>query len=167
MFDKKNISSKYEVTELGEKDIQLIYELELGNPVYFEHMKEEVKEQSIRDDMAALPPNTTEEDKFYVGLWENKKLVAVIDLIFGYPNKDTAYIGFFMMNALYQGKNIGTSIINELKEEVKKYGFSYIQLGYIKGNNQSRSFWLKNNFAELPGESKREKYEIISMRLEL
>ena len=31
----------------------------------------------------------------------------IMDLIDGYPAKEVAYIGFFMMNPKYQGKRIG------------------------------------------------------------
>ena len=37
--------------------------------------------QSIVDDMNALPPRTTYDDKYYIGYFEGEKLVAVMDLI--------------------------------------------------------------------------------------
>lgn len=34
-------------------------------------------------------------DKYYIGYFEGEKLVAVMDLILNFPNKETAFIGFF------------------------------------------------------------------------
>lgn len=59
-----------------------------------------------------------------------------MNLIFGYPNADTAFIGFFMMNHSVQMKGVGTSIILEVCRYLKKTGFSYVRLGYVKGNQQ-------------------------------
>ena len=54
------------------------------------------------------------EAKYYVGFYDGDILVAIMDLIDGYPDSDTAFIGFFIMNRQLQGRQIGTSIIQEL-----------------------------------------------------
>jgi GNAT superfamily N-acetyltransferase len=53
---------------------------------------------SIRADMAALPPRKAVEDKYYLGFYEEDRLIAVMDLILGFPKEETAFVGFFMMN---------------------------------------------------------------------
>lgn len=50
------ISSKYTVKELTENDIDVIYELELGNPLYYQYCPPAVTRESILEDMEALPP---------------------------------------------------------------------------------------------------------------
>lgn len=45
-----------------------------------------------------------------------------MDLIDGYPDRDIAYIGFFMMNINYQGKHIGTTIIDETTDYLRSIG---------------------------------------------
>ena len=57
--------------------------------------------------MRLTPPGIDLKDKYYVGYFHNETLVAVLDLIDGWPSKEVAYIGFFMMNHSYQGKNVG------------------------------------------------------------
>ena len=73
-------------------------------------------------------------------------MAAVMDLIDGYPETDIAFIGFFMMNMKYQGRQIGTSIITEIADYLKKNGFHKIRLAIDKDNPQSRHFWKKNGF---------------------
>ena len=71
-------------------------------------------------------------DKYYVGFYEDKTLVAVMDLIDGYPNADTAYIGFFMMDPTYQGKQIGTAIISEVTDYLRSIGKTAVQIKKIR-----------------------------------
>lgn len=98
------------------------------------------------EDMQALPPGKSCEDKFYAGFFDHGSLVAIMDLILDYPAKDIAFIGLFMMNVLYQEKGIGSKIITELLIHLKSSGYKKIRLGVDKGNPQSYSFWTKNNF---------------------
>ena len=48
------------------------------------------------------------EQKYYIGFFENSMLVAIMDLIDGYPNSNSAFIGFFMMSRTLQGVGIGS-----------------------------------------------------------
>ena len=70
-----------------------------------------------------------------------------MDLIDGYPDSDTAFIGFFMMNRQLQGHQIGTSIIQELCLYLKETGLKRVLLGIDKENPQSNAFWTKNGFS--------------------
>ncbi len=54
--------------------------------------------EDIHDDMKVTPPGIDLSDKYYFGFFDNQKLVAIMDIIDGYPKSEIAYIGFFMMN---------------------------------------------------------------------
>ena len=95
--------------------------------------------------MQAVPEGKSPEDKYYLGFFKAGRLIAVMDLISGYPDQETAFIGFFMMNMDMQGQGAGSHIIEEVCACLNKY-FSYIRLGYVKSNEQSRHFWQKNGF---------------------
>ena len=105
--------------------------------------------ESILADMTALPPGKGMEDKAYVGFFEGEKLVAVLDWISGYPAKETAWIGLFMVSAEKQGKGVGSGIIRDMAASLKAVGYREIQLGVDKGNPQSFAFWTKNGFEVL------------------
>lgn len=107
----EKLSNKYQVRMLREEDIEDIYELSIGNPLYFHYCPPTVTKQTILVDMNALPPGMTIEDKFYMGFYENEVLVAVMDLITNYPNEQTAFIGLFMVNNRCQNKGVGSKII--------------------------------------------------------
>lgn len=67
-----------------------------------------------------------------------------------------------MMNADFQGKGIGSKIIEEACDYLKE-NFSKVRLGYVKGNKQSESFWLKNQFEKTGTESIQENYTVVVM----
>lgn len=152
-MDIAKISNRFVTKRLTEENAEQIYELELGNPMYFEYCPPKASIASVLENMQALPPNMTYDDKLYIGFLLDDKLVAVMDLILHYPTDDTAFVGFFMMNHEFQRTEIGSQIVSEVLLFLKKESFSYVRLGYMKGNEQSRQFWLKNGFAPTGGET--------------
>lgn len=69
---------------LGERDVDTILALCEGNRLFYQYHPPMATRESILADMTALPPGKGMEDKAYVGFFEGKKLVAVLDWISGY-----------------------------------------------------------------------------------
>lgn len=147
-LDIKLLSRQYEIRLIQDADVPLVYELCRRNPLYYQYCPPFVTEDSIRRDMAALPPKKTAADKYYVGCFDGRQLVGVIDLILCYPNDQTAFIGFFMTEASIQGKGVGSAIIADLCACLAEIGISYVRLGWVQGNPQAEHFWHKNGFTE-------------------
>ena len=142
----KDLSKTFYVRKLDKDDIELIYDLSCKNHIYYQYHPPFVTRESILDDMKALPPGKSYDDKYYIGFFENDSLVAIMDLILDYPTKGIAFIGLFMTNIQYQHKGIGSNIISEITMSLKSLGYRKIRLGVDKGNPHSYSFWSKNNF---------------------
>lgn len=163
-FKAETLSSHYEVRQLTEKDIPDIYALCKGNPTYYEHMKMQPTHENLKGVLTELPPNMTMEDKLFAGFYENGHLVAILDLIAGYPDSDTAFIGWFMMNKARQGVGVGSSIVTEIMDRLKREGFSCVRLAYVKGNPESEGFWKKNGFVPAGAESRMDDYTAVVMK---
>ncbi len=160
-MDIKLLSEKYCVKIIDEDNIVDVLSVCEGNPFYYSYYGMLPSVELIKEDLEALPPNKTKEDKYYVGFYKEDILVAILDLIDGYPDKDTAFIGFFMMNKDFQGKDVGTSIIEECIKYLEKLEFKKVRLAYIKENNQSKNFWLKNKFKHIGIEDMQERYTAV------
>lgn len=132
-MDIQNFSTQFSVRTLTASDVPQIYELCKSNPLYYEHCPPFVSLESIQRDMTALPPHKTMEDKFYVGYFDGNKLIAVLDLIREFPDKDTVFIGFCMMDVTIQHKGVGTEIIDELCFFLQQQGYSHIRLSWCMG----------------------------------
>lgn len=141
-----DFSKMFQVRRLDKDDAELIYDLSCKNLIFYRYHPPFVTRESILEDMEALPPGKGYEDKYYVGFFEEEVLVAIMDLILGYPAKEIAFIGFFMTDIRYQHKGIGSKIISEIAGCLKSSGYKKIRLGVDRGNPQSYSFWSKNNF---------------------
>lgn len=146
MIDITNISSRYVVRSLDSSDIDEIVELCKQNAVFYKYTEARPTRGNIQDDMRATPPGIDLSAKYYFGFFDNQELIAVMDLVDGYPKADIAYIGFFMMNLKHQGKQIGTAIISEVIDYLKSIGKTSVRLAIDKGNPQSTHFWKKNGF---------------------
>lgn len=157
------LSKRFAVKRLLKSDAEQVYQLGLGNPQYFVHCPPEPSVISVINDMHALPPGKTIDDKYYVGFFDGERLVAVMDLILNYPEDHIAWIGLFMMDKAYQGKGIGSLIIGECISCLQTYGFHYVRLGYMKDNVQSRHFWMKNQFLPAGGEKENDHGVVVLM----
>ena len=146
MIDISKLSKRYSVRLLEESDIEMLVEICKQNTVFYEYTEARPAKENILDDMKATPPGIDMQDKYYFGFFNGRELVAIMDLIDGYPKPETAYIGFFMMNRTYQGKKIGTAIIDEVIDYLKNTGKTSVRLAIDKGNPQSTHFWKKNGF---------------------
>ena len=141
-----SLSRQFSARRLFESDVGDILSLCEGNPQYYRFCPPFVTKESVLKDMSALPPRTTYDDKYYIGFFGDEKLVAVMDLILNYPNGKTAFVGFFMLDSEEQGKGLGSKIVSECFDGLKRLGYEYVRLGSSKGNPQSEGFWRKNGF---------------------
>lgn len=152
------LSNQYDVKLLAENDVSTVYELCRKNTLYYQYCPPFVSKKSIVNDMNALPPNKHMRDKYYIGYYDGKNLVAIMDLILFYPDKKTAYIGFFMTDVSVQNKGIGSKIIEDLASYLTQIGISKLCLAWVKDNLQARRFWNKNKFLETGEVYTRENY---------
>ena len=146
MIDISKLSSKYDVCKLNDHDVDSILEICKGNLLFYKYCEAEPTKEQIFHDLHITPHGKELSDKYYVGFYQKDILIAVMDLIDGYPKQDIAFIGLFMMNIDFQGKQIGTAIISELTSYLKEIGKTAIRLAINKDNPQSNHFWKKNGF---------------------
>ena len=149
MIEISKINKHYMTRVLKDCDVDAILDLCQKNLLFYAYTEARPTKEQILDDMKAVPPGIGLSDKYFFGFFERDELIAVMDLVDGYHTPETAYIGFFMMNSEYQGKQVGTSIIREVLEYLQSVGKTAVRLAIDKGNPQSTHFWKKNGFAVL------------------
>ena len=135
----------------------------LGNPLYYAHLGEEVTLDSLRGELIVLPKGKALCDKYFFGLYDGGALVAAIDLIDGYPEREVAYLGWLILAAERQGCGVGTAIVQELTDFLRAQGFRALRLACVVGNPQSARFWEKNGFVPDGRSSEREKCAVIEL----
>jgi len=145
-INPEQLSSTYDIRKLTMEDVDRIYAFCAGNTQYYEYCGKDISVELIENDLTVVPPGIPMGQKYYVGFFDKSKLVAIMDLVDGYPDQDTAYIGFFMMNHELQGVGIGSKIVSEVLQYLHEIDFKHCRLGIDKHNPQSNHFWKKNGF---------------------
>lgn len=159
-----NFNSKYKIKKLTGSDLDDMLALAKANKLYYSKMNEIPTKENLKFDLTNVPDGVNLSNKHFVGFYEKNKLIAMLDLITNYPNEKMAYIGWFILDINKQGKGIGFEIYKNLERYLQKQGFQKIELGFIKGNEQSEKFWLKCGFSYQNKEKNKEKYTIIKMQ---
>lgn len=167
LLELKRLSSRYIIKQFTKEDISSIYELCVGNPIYYEYIKSVPTHENLTDTLTELPPNISLDKKYFVGYYKKNQLIALLDFITGYPNEQTVFVGWFMMRKELQGTGIGSNIIEEALLYFKEEKFQAVQLGYVKGNKQSEGFWKKNKFIPVGREKVSEDYTVVVMQREI
>ena len=142
------LSNSYVVRKLKTDDIIDMYNLCVNNTIYYEYCQPMVTIENLIYEFDAVPDNKSLEDKYYLGFYDNDKLIAIIDLIEKYPNEYTVFIGFFMVDVSVQNIGIGSQIIEDVSSYLGKIDYNYLRLAWIDGNSQAKNFWIKNKFIE-------------------
>lgn len=147
-MDISNFSDRYTVKRIKFDDIDAVLSLCRENILFYHYHPPMPSRESIIEDMETLPSGKSYGDKYYIGFWDNEILSAVADIILSYPDSDTAFIGFFMVDIRFQGCGVGSGILSDILSQLKALDFHRVQLGIDKGNPQSESFWIKNGFSK-------------------
>lgn len=152
-MDISLLSDIYLVRKLREDDAPTCWQMLRRQELFYLYHPPMVTVESILADMRALPPGKGVEDKYFVGFYQDDTLVAILDLIDGYPRPDVAFIGFFAVNPSLQGCGVGSKVITRCASFLKENGVKRIRLGVDAANPQSNTFWRKNGFTPIGEES--------------
>ncbi len=140
----------YEIKKIEEADYQALHALHLSNAAYNAYFdKQPISLERCIEGTKALPPNTSYEQKFYIGFYQNKQLVAVLDYVVGYPKDKVVWIGLLMIDANYQQQGIARKIVQHFSKAADSSGYQSIQLGVIAKNSSALAFWQKMGFIEI------------------
>ena len=118
-MDIQQLSKQYTVRHLSPEDAAMVYEILRNHTIFYSYHPPLVTVESILDVMLAVPPSRGQEDKHYIGFFQDTALLAVMDLIENYPRQKTAMIGFFAVNTDFQGRGLGSAILGEVLPDRK------------------------------------------------
>lgn len=156
------------VRNLSSTDLPALLALCLGNSQYYAFLDEEPTMDALAAEMTELPPECSPNQKSYLGFFDaGGDLIAVLDLIRGYPAEGCAFIGFFMVDASRQGMGIGSRLVSKLLDRLRDSGVFRVRLAYVEGNEQSRRFWERHGFLEADAPIDQGEYKVVPMERRL
>lgn len=97
--------------------------------------------------LKACPPSkNVTRDKFVLGIYDDRKLKGVIDLIRNYPSDDIWTIGYLLIHPAYRRSHIGYNFIKDLEESLMHQGAIKLRCGVQEQNINALNFWIKCEF---------------------
>ncbi len=97
--------------------------------------------------LTALPPGMRPASKRSLLIQQGQMSVGLIDLVIGYPDPGTAFIGLLAIIESRQGKGIGREAYNVVERALLKDGTKRARLAVIESNPVG-GFWRKMGFEE-------------------
>lgn len=147
-LDIQALSTGFDVHRITEAAIADVYLLAQANRLYYEYLHTEPTVAGLTEVISEVPEGTSLADKHFVGFYnEGGELVAIMDLITGYPETDNAFIGWFMLDVDHQRKGIGSQLFADVRAALSAQGYNHLELGVITDNKEAKGFWEAQGFA--------------------
>lgn len=161
-FDIASLSTDYAVRRITEEDISDVYELCCENRRYYRELRLRPTRQNLTAVISRMPECPHPLGKHFVGFYDRDgRLAAILDLITGYPERDDAYIGWFMVDAKLQGNGIGSQIMADVRAAMKGQGYDYLSLAVESVSSAAIEFWKRQGFVPTGEEKKGERYNTL------
>lgn len=93
--------------------------------------------------LIGLPENLAAEDKFGFGLWDSEQLVAFADVLRGYPDRSSAFIGLLLVRGDRHREGVGRRLHERVLGEIGSWGaVDRVELGVVATNaSVAEPFW--------------------------
>lgn len=135
--------------KVGLEYVDTVQQILQSAPIFFIKTEgdEMPSESAAKDAMTDLPPNTEPEKKHFLLFFDEKNIpFAVCDLILGYPNEETAFLGLLLLDEKFQNRSLGTTCFNLIQDYIKNFPeINKMQLGFVE-RNPVEGFWRKMGF---------------------
>lgn len=94
-----------------------------------------------------LPEGKSYEDKFVLGVYGDGVMVGCIDLIRGFPDSITAFVGLLLIAEPFQGRGIGVRAYHLVENYIRAWGTcTKVRIGVVGTNEAVLPFWKKLGF---------------------
>ena len=160
-LDIKAFSSEYDVRRITENDISAVYKLCRENKHFFRYLGRVATKESLTEVISNVS-DSSKSGKYFVGFWDDDKLIAIADIIVGYPESNNAFIGWYVVEGNMQRQGIGSQIFADIRANLKTIGIDYISLGCVKENEVAMMFWQNLGFTLTNDEKQVGKHTVVT-----
>lgn len=100
-----------------------------------------------------LPPIPNASKSLYrlksIYIKQTDELIGFMDLYFGYPTNDSAWISIFMIHEKFRNNGYAQEAIAIISEECRKLEYKKIGIGVFLKNWRALRFWTKVGFGKV------------------
>ncbi|SBN61592.1 Acetyltransferase (GNAT) domain-containing protein [Curtobacterium sp. 9128] len=109
--------------------------------------------------LIAVPPGYDPAGKRGVGLWADGELTAFGDVLIGYPDPRTAYLGLLIVRGDRRRRGHGRTLHDALLADVRTAGASVVRAGIVDSVEREAAPFLRSLGYEPTGEQKPYRYD--------
>ena len=160
-IDIKAFSSEYDVRRITENDITDVYRLCKANKHFYRYLGHIATKESLTEVISNVD-SAKDSGKLFIGFYDDDKLIAIADLIIGYPEDNSAFIGWYVVDALMQRQGIGSQIFADIRANLKTIGIDHVELGCVKENETAVNFWKGLGFTSANDEKQVGKHTVVT-----
>lgn len=136
----------YTVRPLDDRDAIAVQRLFDEDPAYFADINGH--SITIEETRAAIPPGRTRADKFIFAVAKDDTVVGLIDIIRGYPEPATWFLGFLFLGRGVRGAGLGRRALHAVYAWAKGQGAERLRLGVVEGNERARRLYATEGFVQ-------------------
>ena len=104
-------------------------------------------ENAADEEFQNLPPGKSMDDRFMYGIIDPvNELAGVLDVLRGYPEEGTWWIGLLLFVPEIRSLGMGKKVVHGLCKHIKINGGKAIMLGVVAENERAYQFWSKMGF---------------------
>ncbi len=92
------------------------------------------------------PPRGNPATSLKLGLFEEGRLVGLVDLAFGFPTVHDAYLGLMLLAPEARGRGLGRVFLRHVEDAARTRGATRLLLLVLDGNRRARAFWEGQGF---------------------
>ena len=136
----------YDVRRLTEADISDVFALAKGNRKFYRALGIRPSRARLTEIISDVPHGAAPNDKYFIGFYDQDNLVAVLDLITGYPQTNEAFIGWFMVDADLQHQGVGSQIFADVRAAMQAQGYNRLEVACPEASEPGMAFWASQGF---------------------
>lgn len=165
VLDIQALGTEFDVRRLSEADIGDVYVLARSNRRYYRMLNQRPSRAQLTEVITDVPEGAGPNSKYCVGFYDNEDdLVAVMDLICGYPESNDAFIGWFMVDAECQGRGIGSQIFADVRAAMSAQGYDLMQVVAPARAEESIAFWKAQGFEQMGEINESGEYPVLTLQ---
>jgi len=105
--------------------------------------------ENVLQEIDEGPSGFNLDNKFFVSLRKDGRIIGILDLLKGFPAPDCMWIGLLMVHGDMHDRSIGSKIVKGVLKAARDSGHRRVQLGVIEANVKALKFWQKMGFEKI------------------
>ncbi|SEM62362.1 Acetyltransferase (GNAT) family protein [Gemmobacter aquatilis] len=92
------------------------------------------------------PPGIDPATSLRLGLFDGATLLGKVDVAFGYPGPQDAYIGLMIFAPAARGAGHGARLLRAVETAARARGATRLLIAALEANPKGRAFWQREGF---------------------